>query len=317
MMVRRLALALVPLGLLACGLSLTGVAVDEGAEAGASSSSGAAASGSTSGDASGGPSGDSGPVVPIDPCDAGALPAQAFILVPSSASCPKGTTDRAVQTAPQAQAGACSCGTCTPSADPSCADSSFDWRWGGDNNCTSGGPMSYNITANNACINLQSGNNFTLAGYNRWPTITPTPGSCTATAVTDGTKVTATALRACTPTAGASVCGTLGPGERLCAPATGACSGALSHAVTIGDTATVSCAACGCSRTATQCNVEYHDNTSCTHMVFQRPADNQCDATGSKSVGTIKVYPMNPTCTASPGTATASLSNPQALCCSD
>jgi hypothetical protein len=310
MMVRRVALALVPLGVLACGLSVVGVSVGDGADGSASSS--ASSSGSASGEAG---SGDSG-FVPIDPCDAGALPAGTFIL--GSASCPTGTTDRAVQTAPQAQAGACSCGTCTPATDPSCADPNFEWRWGNDNTCTSGGPMGYPVPANNACVKLHSdGANFGLAGYNRWPTITPTAGSCTAPAMTDATKVTATALHACTPTAGASVCGTLAPGQRLCAPANGACSGALSHAVTVGDTATVTCADCGCSRTATQCNVEYHDNTTCTHLVLQRPADNQCDATQGKTVGTMKLYPLNPTCAATPGAATASLSHPQSLCCSD
>jgi len=85
--------------------------------------------------------------------------------------------------------------------------------------------------------------------------------------------------------------------------------------IVVGDGATLTCAGCGCTRTAVGCNVEYHDNATCTHKVYERLADNTCVMTGQPTIGALKVYPKNVTCATTPGAATASLSNAQALCC--
>ena len=222
--------------------------------------------------------------------------------------------EQTVQTAPEVQAGACSCGACTPTSAPSCAGANFTWAWGSTTSCASG-PQDYDVTADNACVPI-FGNNTTIAAYNTWARV-PTQGACTASTVADVTKVATTAVRQCVPDAVASFCPTTAGGQRACVPAdpTGACSGVFSTPLVVGDGATVTCADCGCTHTATACNVEYHDNTSCTSKKLERLADGQCIPTGQPSVRSIKVYPTNVACTPTPGASKVSLTNERVLCC--
>jgi hypothetical protein len=307
--VRCVVVAWLASGLVACGFSGVGTLSADGGTS--SSSSGSSSSG---GSGNGSDSGTSGGVA-VE-CDAAVVDSNVVILPADGAPCPSGTTEQTVHTAPEAKDGACTCGACTPTADPSCAGANFTWRWGSSASCTDG-PADYNVTANNACVEIFNPNNVTIAAYNRWVVRVPSGGACTAAPVTDPTKVATTAIRHCVPNATADLCAAISPGHRMCVPAVGtsACSGTFSVPVVVGDGSTLTCGACGCARTATACNVEYHGNTSCTSKLLERPADGTCIATGQPSMRSIKVYPINPTCTSTPGTPTASLTNPRSMCC--
>jgi hypothetical protein len=124
-------------------------------------------------------------------------------------------------------------------------------------------------------------------------------------------------MRQCVPNAGTDLCAAIS-GQRVCVAGPtdgGACSGTFSNPVVVGDGATVACGGCTCVRAATACNVEYHDNSGCTSKKLERLADGKCIDTGQPSIRSIKVYPMNVTCTATAGAATASLTNARVLCC--
>ncbi len=295
-------------GLLACGFSGVGA----GELPGDNTTNVDGGSSSTS-DASGD---DGGSSVVVVGCDSGLVDPRLVILPPAGGACPSGTTEQTVHTAPRANADACTCGACTPTAEPTCAGANFTWTWGSSTSCTSG-PANYDVTADNACITI-FGNSTTIAAYNRWSRV-PQGGTCTAAAVADGKKVTTTAIRQCVPNTNADVCAAVSAGQRACVPGDldgGACGGKYPVSVVVGDGATVTCARCGCVRTASACNVEYHDTSDCSGTKkLERPADNSCIPTGTPSMRAIKVYPMNVTCAATPGAPTASLTNARALCC--
>lgn len=248
---------------------------------------------------------------PVVPCDSGL--ATGAVLVPAAGgACPPGTTEKIVQTDPQAVGGACACGACTVTQEATCAGASFVWTWGGSSSC-SNGPASYNVTADNACIEI-FGSNTTLAAYNHWNR-QPTGGTCAAAGVPADGGVTSTPVRQCVPNP--SACPVVASGDRICVPADpdgGACSGTFSAAVVVGDEATLDCAPCACTRTG-QCHVEYHGNSTCTDKRYERNADGTCITTGTPSIQRIKVYPTSMVCNSVPGAATAGLANQRTLCC--
>jgi hypothetical protein len=173
------------------------------------------------------------------------------------------------------------------------------------------------VTADNQCVVVETSNT-QIDYYNRWNRV-PKGGSCTAAALGDATKVTTTAVRQCVPNASAGVCAAVAAGQRTCVPSDldgGACTGMFSVPVVVGDTASLTCANCGCTRTASACNVEYHDTHDCSAAkLYERLADDTCVMTGRPYIQAIKVYPKNVTCAATPGLATAGLANSRTLCC--
>jgi hypothetical protein len=300
-------------GLAACGFSAVG---GEGGDVTTNGDGGSSSSSGTSG-TSGNVSGDGGATsVPFVECDSGLVDPRLVILPADGGACPFGTTEQTLQTAPQANAGACTCGACTPTTEPTCAGPNFTWTWGPSNTCTVG-PANYNVTADNACVVIFANMSTTIDVYNRWNRV-PQGGSCTAAAVADTTKLTTTAVRQCIPTA-SGLCAAVSGGQRTCVPGDvdgGACTGMFSVPVVVGDGASLGCEACGCARTATACNVEYHDTLDCSATKkYERLADNQCLPTGTPMIRAIKVYPTPATCVATPGLATAGLTKSRMLCC--
>ena len=288
----------------ACGLSATGqleIFGDAGSPPGIDASSVDGAANAT----------DAGADGALTLCDSGL--AQGAVLVPAEGgACPPGTTETIVQTNPQALASACGCGACTVTQEPSCAGANFVWTWGGSSSCTDG-PAAYNVTADNACVQI-FGSNTGLAAYNKWDRL-PAGGTCTAPPAPTDAGVTATAVRQCVPNP--TACPSPSTSDRVCVPADpdgGACSGTFSVPLVVGDQTTVTCGACSCTRTG-QCHVEYHGNSTCTDKRYERNADGTCIATGSPSMQRIKVYPTSLVCNTTPGSATAGLANQRTLCC--
>lgn len=244
-------------------------------------------------------------------CDAGAA---VIVLAPDAGACPAGTTEQVAYTSPVVASGACTCGACTPVTNPSCAGNNLRVSWGSSNACGAGSDM-YNIT-DNACIDWGYGS-FTLVDYHGWMQRAPAAGTCTATAVADISKVTATAVRQCVGGSAGAVCAAEAAGERLCVPSGGAaCGGSYPVTLAVGDVPTLACGACACSRTATSCTVEYHGNSSCTQLRYTAQANGQCVRTNNASgVQYLKVFPTGVTCNATPGNATPGVTNARTLCC--
>jgi hypothetical protein len=247
-------------------------------------------------------------------CDASVPDAGVVMLPTGDAGCPMGSTQQNFETNPQAGAGSCTCGACTPTADPTCGGN-LAWAWGSSNQCGAGNQNYSNVT-NNACTSFGFGS-FNLANYNEWGLKNPVGGTCTAPTIADTSKVTTTSLRACVANAPAQVCAAQQAGGfRYCIDAQGACSGAYSVAMTVGTGPSLSCAACGCTRGATGCSVDYYGSSNCTTILHTAAMDGTCTTTnGANGVSHFKVHASGLTCTATPGAATPGLANARNLCC--
>lgn len=243
---------------------------------------------------------------------ASCLPEGAFIIGPGEVACPGGTTAKVVQSNPQPQSGACTCG-CTITNQGTCNGNNLLWEWGPDD-CN---PSQESFTFSPPdCFVRYTNGPVGLAAFNRWPTITPSAGTCTAPAAAHADKVTTTPVRQCLPNAGA--CVTPFAGDRVCVPADAgaACSGTYSVALVVGDSANVQCAACTtCATTGAVCTIEYHGNSTCTNKVYERAANGQCMATGSPQTEAFKLVAKGATCNATPGTATAGMNGAKNYCC--
>jgi hypothetical protein len=159
---------------------------------------------------------------------------------------------------------------------------------------------------------------FNLISWNSYSARTPMGGACTATTTTDATKATSTQLRACVPSSPAAACADAGAGDRRCVDSNGAaCGGALPNAIVVGDSATVTCGACGCTRGAAKCVVGlYSDNACASTPKYTQDTDGQCHQSNSAiGVRYFKVHATGLTCAATPGAAVPSLVNPRTLCC--
>jgi hypothetical protein len=266
-----------------------------------------------------GPSGDAGGNGDAATCEptystAGLL----MLLAGASDACPPESTSFTLKADPVAKAGACSCGACTPLTNPSCGSAvalkvvSF-----GETNACSDGTDSFSVQ-DGTCTSAGATVNF--SPFNKWPTQTPSAGTCSATKVTDSTNVTATTVRACQPLTASAVCAAIASGKRLCVPReadAGACAAPFTVALNAGDDVALTCAACSCSRTSAKCVVEYHGNSTCTGTP-KATVDlaGACLATGSpQAVTHFKMHATTPTCVTTPGAATVSLTSPRALCC--
>lgn len=290
------------LGLAACGLSVVGQGLAEDGTAPTSADASAVEDATRPG------------VDAAVVCDAGLGAAAVVILPAGGAACPSGTTERIVRTAPVAAAGACSCGTCTPTTAPSCAGNDLGVSWGSNDACGASSD-SFDIT-DGACIDWGYGI-FDLVQYHRWQARTPTAGACTAAKVEDAAKVTSTEVRTCTGAAEGVACTAVLAGARVCTEsAGGACAAPFSVELDVGDGVSLACGDCGCTHAATKCTVEYHGDATCTQLKYTTEANGVCTRTNdAQNVQYLKVYPGGVTCTATAGAPTTSLTNPRRLCC--
>lgn len=249
--------------------------------------------------------------VPIVGCDGGA----GVVFLPADGgACPSGTTEDTVQIDPQPGAGACSCGTCTPTADPSCNVGAISVDYGSNGNCSSG-TLSYTNVPSDTCTDFGLGT-VQQAAFEKWPARTPTGGSCTATAVPDPTKVTTAPLRRCVATSADAACLAASATLRRCVESTASCAGDYPVAVTYGDGATVTCGACACARGATKCIVEHFSDSACTQSRYMQDLNGVCTRTADATqVQYFKPHATGLTCVATPGAATPALTNSKTLCC--
>lgn len=250
-------------------------------------------------------------------CDAGVLSGTSMLVLAGASGCPVGTTEEDLVTDPVVGMNACTCGMCTPTTQPSCSGMS-DWTWGTSNACTPGGPMGFNFTSGQC---TPEGNTIAnLAAYNKWTTLSPSAGVCTAAAQPDKSKVTSTPLARCIVPAnrqdilcGAQVAG----GYKFCVAANdGGCQAPYTQGVIAGSDTTLGCADCACALTATGCTIEYHNDSNCTSLKLSRAADGTCAATGSVGpVSYFKVFPSGVSCQTSPGLPKLGLANATRMCC--
>jgi hypothetical protein len=293
-------------GLVACGISAVGQLAGEATgDGGSGSSSGGGADGSSGTDGS----------TTVDggaPCDAGA---SVVYLPQDGGACPTGTTEEIVQTDPQATADACSCGTCTPTADPSCNTGAISVSYSTSNASCNQDTLSYPNVPNATCIDFGFDQAVTQAAYERWPARTPSGGACTAASMVDQTKATATSLRRCVAS-GEAACLAPSATQKKCIESTEPCTGEYPVAITYGGAPTVACSACGCTRGATGCVVEHFSDVACTDVRYQQALDGLCQRTDdATNVRYFEVRAIGLTCVATAGTPTVTLTNPRTLCC--
>jgi hypothetical protein len=301
------------IALLACGLAACGIsAVGQRAEGSSSGDDGGSGGSNATSDSAAGSNDGGTPAPDASSCDGGA----GVVFLPSDgASCPSGTVEETVQTNPQAPADACSCGTCTPTANPICNNGSITVSYSDGNSSCNSGTLAYLAVADETCTDFGVGT-VTQSAYERWQARTPSGGTCTATPVANQAKATSTPLRRCIANAAESACIEPSTTLRKCIESALPCAGEYPSAVTYGSAATVTCAACGCTRGAAECLVEYFSDGACTNFRYDHPVDGVCARTDdATNVRYFKIRPNGLTCVATPGTPTAALANPKTLCC--
>lgn len=255
-----------------------------------------------------------GPSTIEEACEAGTGSDLLILLKNETDSCPTGTREQTRDTLPTAAEGACSCGTCTVSSEPSCAGADLRWEWGGNSACTDG-PELYNITGDRNCITLYApGPPRQIAAFNHWDR-KPRAGACTATAAVDSSKVAFNKVRTCTPEATTACAAPRTANQRLCVVTSGVCTGELSERVVIGDEPAARCESCGCTRTSTECVIDYFSDEGCNNLVHTHKADGNCAATNSPTLAAIRVFPSPPTCNLTPTKPLLTVTNERTLCC--
>jgi hypothetical protein len=234
-------------------------------------------------------------------------------LPEGTAVCPSGTTESTTQTDPLPSPGACSCGACTPTANPTCNVGAISVDYGDTASCAVN-TLAY-PTASESCTDFGLGT-VTQAPYEKWQARAPAGGACTAAAITDTTKATSTTIRRCVATTAEAACLPSSTVLRKCVESSAPCGGEYSIAIVVGDGAAASCAECTCTRGATKCVVEHFTDGACTQLRYQQDLDGACQRTDdATNVHYFKVRAEGLTCVASPGAASAALTNPKTLCC--
>jgi len=298
--------------LAACGLNLAGSLPDSTEDGGATEAAPVDASSSDAPDD-----------VPPLPDDASvlacALDAGATVSVLAAANevCPTGTTESVVHTAPVAGAGACTCGTCTSTKNPTCSTAAIAFSAGATNACNEISRTHNNVT-DNVCTDFGAGGAVTLTGFHRWGSLAPQAGTCTAASMRDATKVTTTMLKECAPQNAKAACDALAANARVCIErGAGSCGGAFPVAAIVGSGGDVACADCSCVRGASGCVADYHGNSNCGDGVkHTHPLNNTCAGTnGASGVAYFKLRASGVTCVATAGAATPTLKNARTLCC--
>jgi hypothetical protein len=288
-------------------------------------------------------------VVTVTPCEAGTV---GCYVIPTgwslvafapnqSAACPSGFAIAAptnLVEAPNASS-ACTCGTCTVSAPPTCANgaitSSFDVNNPiGTNTCaTAGGTMNNNPPG--ACDTDVYTGNFDGLDLKFIPP-TAADGQCATPGEATGTVSYGAEARACQPDspAAAGCTGDTCTPPEIAAPyaacivrggAVACPGGPFSVQHVVGTSATVNCTACNCTVSA-DCsgNVELFTDTACMNGELVIAADAGCHpgapagilATTFGSYKYVANAPTNVACASSgSSTGSATLTHEQTICC--
>lgn len=277
----------------------------------------------------------------------------ACVLVPSgwtlvafaptqSSPCPTGFASQSTDLVegPTAGAGACSCGTCTVTSPPSCTSGTVPVHY--DETISTGagtcdllaepgtGPL-MNSPPGSCGTDLYQGS---YAGFDISYTSPPaTGGACTAPGVASGTAVTyASQDRSCaaddaqSANCDGSACApSIAAPFQACLMTAGdaACpTGPMSSRHLVGTGASVTCADCGCSTSATCAGtVTLYTDSACMTSPYAVPADGSCVAIHlQKASYDSYVYsggsPQDVTCEASGPTETGVvLANEATICC--
>jgi len=251
-----------------------------------------------------------------------------------------GTTD--LVEGPTAAAGACSCGACTVTAQPTCASGSvavhYDYTTGtGAGTCSlpaspGTGPLS-NSPPGSCGTDLYQGS---YASFDIAYTAPPASGgACTAPGVATGAGVTYAAQdRACAADAAlAASCGAGGCSPGVAAPFKAcimnagevACPpGPMSARHLVGSGATVSCSACSTCVVAATCSgaVTLYTDPKCKSGAFAVPADGNCypiyrQGASYNSYTYDGGAPQDVTCQATGGSTAqgVTLTNEATVCC--
>lgn len=312
-------IAIIALGLGACGLSVVGAAPEEtGAVSGADAAPSPIAD-STTDDAGG----NDNTVPPPPPCISDAcapldVPGFAIALYGDRATaCPSGFTSADVVRTPSAQPDACACGTCAPSA--TCTTGTIGTKYSSDTKCDNpAGTLSAN---DGDCFAF---NGVFVSTYCSVQAPPPVLGPCSAPGVSVPAKLSADATtHLCHPTADSCAQALCAPPPSMnaCLVAAGdvACPPSAPNKTLVGSEPDVTCGACSCTSTATCTgSVTFYSNSGCTGSTKVLTTDvctivNQANFKSTKWAGTVTGL----SCTnVTPATPTAvGLKDVRTVCC--
>lgn len=304
--------------------SSTGGSGIGGSGAGGSGAGGTSTGGAGNGGSGGmGGSGGGGPCTTAPGACVAALPAGwtlAAYEASRAAACPAGYTQDDIVASPVAGAGACGC-DCAFDSPPSCTKGMVPTQYG-FNSCSQNG----------ATLNVDGSGCASLGFVGTLQThfsATPAPATslaCTASTLTDASKVTTSDQRVChAPTAcEEDVCsGIVDAGFQACIVHDGdqACPSGWPTKTVVGGAATLSCAACtGCTGTAdcTDEKVQFFSDANCNNAGPTLAANTMCVASSQSVVAAYKYTATvsNAKCDGTgPKTATPGLTKPQTVCC--
>lgn len=325
MLARVVFLGLGLIAFTACGLTVTGSAVDDGFGEDASSNrpvadgGGPRPDGSTPRDGAVDPDGP-GPGTP----DACTLPsAQGFTLVlfgDATQSCPSDFTAGDLVANPAAGAGACACGDCAATIDCSSGPiASYYDNNGGGGNATCGTPGATADANGGACRNAAG----RFGEHAKIDAPTAVVGACTAPAVPSRGAVTTQAKRICTPgsaTAPTAACNP--PGDmKACLVADGdaTCPASAPTKHLVGTDFDLTCTACGCQVAATCTGkIEFYSQSNCTGMPARTLNVGSCTSTSQDTFNSTKWTGSvaTQTCTKQPAPpASVALTGQRTVCC--
>ncbi|HEY8075402.1 MAG TPA: hypothetical protein VIF62_14860 [Labilithrix sp.] len=320
---RRIVVVAAPLAA-ACGLSVTGELVLDGADGG--TPPGSSDDGGGAGDAAG-PGDDAGVVVPEagDPCaPCGFVTPPGFTLVgygAPSIACPgdAGASD-VVEGADASVACACAPASCTVLTKPGCLTGTIPTTYDTTSTATcgqTGGDLSAN---NGACVT--SGGTFGQHTGIGAPAPVGT-GTCTSMAVANKAAAVPSATRVCAGTTCEALCNEgLDAGLRACASADGdvPCPNGFSFRRVVGTDFDVACGNCAaCSVTATACSgtTTFYTDNACNNGLKAFASGACLSAAGAsfssyKWSGSATGTACNPS---GPPHGTVTLVGPRTICC--
>lgn len=270
------------------------------------------------------PTPDAGPcLTPSTSCPSLSGGAKIVIFEPTTAlNCPVGWAKADLVTDPKPLGGACTC-RCNATL-PSCKPAQISVTDGANSSCGGGGTAQINYSGN--CANGTLNNK----AYLMVAKVTPTGGGCAADTLANGTQVSFTTARACTPPPAClgDVClGTVPAGFATCIDTPGdvPCGvvGYTASRTVVGAGTALNCGlgTCACGFTPS-CggNVQFFSQPNCAVLTTTIPADDSCNLANFQNGSTSQSIRYNPTATAgcaASGAATAAtpLNGPHTICC--
>jgi hypothetical protein len=233
-----------------------------------------------------------------------------------SAACTAGFTQRDVIANPIAGSGACDCACNAPAS--ACSSGQLPTRYGTTTACSSSGAS---ISVNGTGCTVLSGN------FSDYFSATPLPGgACTASTVTDTTKVTSTEQRVCEAPSSCheDVCnGRVPAGSSACIGRDGdlSCPAGWSARRLVGTDVSLSCSSCTCggSASCTNARINFFSDVSCATPLISFAVDGSCQPTNAPgAIGSFSYAATagNQQCMPNGSrTATIALTGTRTLCC--